>query len=180
LELDLECAERKVVLGSLFVINITPDIKAINCEVESCGDGAVHPALGVIPNNVNAGDGCYTECIGLSPYWLMPPDGADGVALNTALSWTAPTLFTSDHCVILIGTDPDCSDAQQIEVDCAMQIVYPHLLQPSTTYYWRVVFSSIVSQCYRQGGSAVHSFTTTGPLAVEKSTWGGVKAMYRE
>jgi hypothetical protein len=45
------------------------------------------------------------------------------------------------------------------------------LLQPGTTYYWRIAAGTHTSP--------VWSFTTDTPVGVEATTWGQVRSFYR-
>jgi hypothetical protein len=57
----------------------------------------------------------------------------------------------------------------------------PGPLEPYTTYYWRA--GNWCVGCYHGEGaiSDTWSFTTgAGPVPAEPSTWGRVKALYRE
>jgi hypothetical protein len=62
---------------------------------------------------------------------------------------------------------------------CALPL-NPGPLAPQTTYYWQAHHNCICGQVH-PAQSDVFSFTTgDGPLAVEATTWGRVKALYRQ
>jgi len=116
---------------------------------------------------------------------LQPADGAVGVSLNPALlwSWEEPTgcpegigltFFT-----VYMGTDPgNLTEAGWVESDTTLAV---GPLQSGTTYYWRVSVFDDFWNCPgdRTVYSAVQSFTTTGPVPVEQTTWGRIKSLYR-
>jgi hypothetical protein len=122
----------------------------------------------------------------LGAYRPNPPDGAVDVPINALLSWVGygNVVFMADNPF----ENPDGAD----RIVCATQPfpyydappcdfpVDPGLLQPYTTYYWQAIL--VCWGCYHGEGavSDVFSFTTGGPIAVEQSTWGRVKAMYRD
>jgi len=178
LEFDLGCAQGVIVLGTMPVIVSTPGrwTVAQDCEVKDC-DGTVQLSAPMF-SSAFAGT-CGLDCIGVAPYGLNPPDGATGVSPVATLSWAGPPSQANDFCYIRIGTAPDCSNMQLIAADCAAHSAALNL-QPATTYYWYADYTIDVPQCGRGGNSAVHSFTTAGPLPVATSTWGKVKAMYRD
>jgi hypothetical protein len=154
------------------------------CEAEYC-DGTLAPsmALPTIFTTTNFCIGCFQNCMGLPPYNLSPANGATGVPLNTPLSWEGPARDDRDtQCAIRIGKDPGCSDLQEIPASCDAQSVVLDFLEPSTTYYWRAGWSGTGGGCSSGDGglSRVYSFTTAGPLATEATSWGRVKAMYRD
>lgn len=176
IEFDIPCHQGTVTLGQIVVIGgSTPWGIGSNCEIKDCS-GTSRPAGKVDPFPLS----CNIPCISTAPYGLFPPNGANGVALNVALSWAGPALFSSVPAWINIGTSADCSGAQHIPVDATTRSVVLNFLQPATTYYWQASYDGSAPQCSYFGNSAVHSFTTAGPLAVEATTWGNVKAMYRE
>jgi hypothetical protein len=85
---------------------------------------------------------------------------------------------------VVIGTSPGLENALVIcntvgSGACAVPI-NPGPLAPNTTYYWQAQTDCLCGQVV-PGYSDVFSFTTgDAPLAVESSTWGRVKAMYRD
>ncbi|HEU4930073.1 MAG TPA: hypothetical protein VFU38_09610, partial [Candidatus Krumholzibacteria bacterium] len=184
--MDLGCTGGDLALGTLtyfFVANPGADISwtvGANSVVTDC-DG--NPQLSqVLPSQIN-GFACFQNCMGLAPYDLYPPDGAGAVALNVELTWEGGWGFQLYNCAVRIGTSPDCSDAQVITVPCdGANSIAPSFLQPLTTYYWQASWDYTADGCSSGdfGVSPVHSFTTEGPVSVQPSTWGRVKAMYRE
>ncbi|HET6462666.1 MAG TPA: hypothetical protein VFH33_02610, partial [Candidatus Krumholzibacteria bacterium] len=126
----------------------------------------------------------FQDCGGRAPYDLYPPHGATGVPVNASLSWQNgyPYYGQAGQCAVRIGTTPDCSDAQVVSFSCAGDpSVVLDFLQPSTTYYWQASYYYYADACYGHDGvSTIHSFTTAGPLATEATSWGRVKAMYRD
>jgi len=191
MEINLGChpAERTQ-LGSMQVL-ITGNVPCTtwkvdsNVEVKDCNGElqlAVAPFTRIGPCN----EFCLL-CHVQRPYDLFPPDGATDVPVNAVLSWQGEPRFfdprdTELHCWVEIGTDPDCANAQRVNADCGTRSVTLPLLQPSTTYYWRAEFFRALGQVCdgSETRSEIQSFTTAGPLAVEASSWGKVKAMYRE
>ena len=112
-----------------------------------------------------------------TPLLSSPEDGATGVPLDVHLSWQ-PSQHRScfnhsfaSHCVFL-GTDPD---PQQAACDPTpfWGAFNPGLLQPNTTYYWRIVANASVS-------SPVWSFTTGNTVAVGMKSWSAVKRLYMD
>jgi hypothetical protein len=107
-----------------------------------------------------------------------PVDGAVDVSLMTQLSWengyylcNAPLLVTdaAASASLYFGTS---TDPPFVGVITSPHKIGP--LQPSTKYYWRVH-----SEDWPYLGSPVWSFTTTNSVAVQSSTWGAIKALYR-
>lgn len=130
-------------------------------------------------------------CVGTSRFFLntgpgqdlsvprlsSPTNGATGVPLDAPLSWQPSELRSCfnhpfpAHCVFL-GTDPDppqsaCNPAP------GWGVFGPGLLQPNTTYYWRIVANASVS-------SPVWTFTTGNTVAVGKKSWSAVKRLYTD
>jgi len=164
---------------------------------QPCSEIRVGPA----PGNLNietvdcastltfaGGDAILANCgpCGVNPpYNLQPADGAGGISLSPTLSWSwaeptgciegiGITAFT-----IYMGTEPDnLTVAGWLDGEKTLSV---GPLQPGTTYYWQV---SVWDDYYNCPGeqtahSAVHSFTTTGPVPVEQTTWGRIKSLYR-
>ncbi len=106
----------------------------------------------------------------------FPPDGATDQPLFVTLDWesqpTAGTNLGVFFCNVEFGTVPD----PPIELwnIGPPQGVGP--LLPDTTYYWRV--TAIVTDYGSTTGPLWH-FRTGGLVAVHKSTWGAIKALYR-
>ena len=114
----------------------------------------------------------------IGPYRPNPPDGATVVPTNQLLSYVGRAN------TVVIGTTPDLHNAQVIcnsgqYASCVLPID-PGPLAPNTTYYWQAHDYCVCGQVI-DGHSDVFSFTTgDAPLALEPSTWGRVKAMYRD
>lgn len=121
----------------------------------------------------------------LAPYRPDPPTGAVNVPTNQLLSYvgeanyvalsTNPNMYIWDSTNVIL-----CNHIETGTTGPACQLpLSPGTLAPHTTYYWQAVEYCACGQVY-PGYSEVFSFTTgDGPLAVEPSTWGRVKAMYR-
>jgi hypothetical protein len=200
MEMQLGCSGGGlVVLGTLAVL-LEPGVTvpctqwkvADGCEAEDC-NGSLRPAMAATFTFITSQDPygcntCFQYCQGLPPYDLYPPAGATQVPLDVELSWGAPIFeypYPDLECGIWIGTDPACSGGQGFLIPCDAPAIVLDFLEPSTTYYWRgiwrVLFGSGCSSGSGDAGvSPVHSFTTAGPTAAEPSTWGRVKAMYRD
>jgi hypothetical protein len=103
-----------------------------------------------------------------------PADGATGVPLTTQLSWDDPyyicdaPLAANGTGWVYFGTTPNPPYSETITTT---HTVGP--LTPGTKYYWKVYND------YPSTTSPVWSFTTTASTAVEPSTWGAIKALYR-
>lgn len=195
LELDLgDCHAPQgfgVQLGSLTIL-ATPGPCTVwrvgnECSIEDC-EGRTRPGRALVnvvhgPAN-DCGQLCRNaECaLWLPAYDLLPPDGATGVQVDATLQWNG-TLFENsggNTCFVLISTDPTCGTGQSIEVDCSANSFAPDFLQPGNTYYWRVRRSHTFDECAGDRDTPIQSFTTEGPLATTTTTWGRVKAMYRD
>ena len=109
----------------------------------------------------------------------FPGDGATDTPLSLELSWdngyylcntpVAAQSAAADAAFLYFGTDPDPPQVGSIG--------NPHAvgpLEPATTYYWKVA-----SNEWPYLVSPIWSFTTTTNVAVETSTWGAIKALYR-
>ena len=110
-------------------------------------------------------------------YDLYPADGATNVERNVVFAWSGGGY---NPCYVDIFAEPTCTTGQSFEANCDVRTFAPALLLPNTTYYWRVRSPGDPNW---GGGSAtaVHSFTTGDiVLSTEQSTWGRVKAMYRD
>lgn len=120
----------------------------------------------------------------IGPYLPDPPDGATDVPLNAQLSFTgsANEIFMMvDGSPYSIWNYPVCSAFPYLGVPTCTNPFDPGMLQPNTTYYWRAADSCTYCQHGEAGYSDLWSFTTgAGPVATEQSTWGRVKALYRE
>lgn len=195
MEFDLGCTapQEEVILGyfSLFLtgsLSCTTWRVDDDCEVIDC-NGVARIAES---NNNTFGTNtecvyCFQQCKYFPPYNLDPPLGATNVALNAPLSfdWVFGPIVTDPRssvaASISIGTDMNCGNWQTLVVDRATRSIVLDFLQPGTTYYWTASWHDQYTACSPYGArSQVHSFTTEPVLAVEPTTWGRVKAMYRE
>lgn len=117
----------------------------------------------------------------IGPYKPNPPDGAVDVPLDPLLSFIGPANL------LYLGLDPQFDDN---DVACSIFVFPPDpclfpfdpgTLLPNTTYYW---LAMNVCQGCEHGDFAsgdVWSFTTgDGTLSTQQSTWGYVKALYRD
>lgn len=89
---------------------------------------------------------------------LTPADGATGISLTPTLDWTKSS--QAEFIVLYVDTNPGFATPLvanvQLKKNERAYDVPPGLLQPGTTYYWRVV-------TYNNAGasnSATWSFTT--------------------
>lgn len=106
----------------------------------------------------------------------VPAHGATSVPVTLAnVAWdidaphaACPPLGNLDLRELYFGTDPDPPLFPQPWLGIGP-------LEPSTTYYWRVV----IDNYGYTAESPVWSFTTENETAVERSTWGRVKALFR-
>lgn len=133
----------------------------------------------------------YTRlCVSTAPFYLntapgqtanparllQPEDGAQDVPRNPTLVWqSARNRDCFNHpfppqCIRL-GTDPNPT---QVACDngASWSAFHPELLQPFTTYYWRIETSSSVT-------SPTWSFTTGNTVAVNTPSWSVVKDLFR-
>ncbi|HEU4366386.1 MAG TPA: hypothetical protein VFT13_13085 [Candidatus Krumholzibacteria bacterium] len=187
------CLSEVVVLGTLTIFSSTgvggclPWKVDDRCEAEAC-NGELRPAVAPSFNISDPGvfcDDCFQRCQSLPPYDLNPPDGATEVLPGVAFSWSGPPGITDPalECYIRISTDPACGSGEIVVVPCDTRTISLEFLELGTTYHWqagwRYLFGSGCSSG-NFGESAIHSFTTSTVVAVEHSTWGRVKALYRE
>jgi hypothetical protein len=117
----------------------------------------------------------------IAPYLPSPADGATNVPTNTPLGFTgaANYLFMQADSPVGLGNSEICG-AAPAQTMCSNPFD-PGELAPGTTYYWRA--ANFCTYCPHGEGavSQIWSFTTgSGPVAVEQSTWGRVKALYRD
>ena len=160
------------------------DIMLTDCdgyEAKAAGNGA---------GWMNGGGTCglVGENNWIAGYRPSPVNGAPSVAVNSQLDWVGPAnvIWLANHPfdVPIAGHDHWNDDI----------VFYPTLpggpyappqpfdpgpLAPYTTYHWRIAYFYLFGY---EGGEAYSdewSFTTEGPVAVEASTWGAVKALYR-
>jgi hypothetical protein len=134
------------------------------------------------PIDVVAGSGWATAidtiCGLIPPSNQYPPDGATLVPRNVVLTWGDMVGQSScsgpDQYGVSFGTSPNPSGAWM-----GWDQFYdpPGTLRENTTYYWRVSgFRPSVGEI----SGPLLSFTTgPGTVPVKRSTWGGIKALYR-
>ena len=186
IEFDLgSCSTQEVVtLGYLTIFNLGSSADCLpwkiddGAQIEEC-DGSVGTGSSLAAWLTTAPGGCFEcpfqICPTVPPHNLFPPDGATQVSPDVALTW----LGRSNYCSVWINTDPACDSGQTYyPADCDAATFSPDFLQPSTTYYWRVRIWP--DACHGEGLTAIHSFTTEGPLATTPATWGRVKALYHD
>jgi len=171
--------------GSLQLIVVIPPGPSVTFSVA--------PATGHADIELTDCDGyalkTVNECYAfqeLAPYRPNPPDGATDVPTNQLLSYIGDAnhvaLSTNPNMDIWDPTNMILCNQQGTDTTpppCPLPL-NPGPLQPHTTYYWR---AAEVCNCGQvaPGYSELFSFTTgDGPLAVESTTWGRVKALYRE
>jgi len=158
-------------------IKVVPVTGATNIELTDC-DGV--PMVGGWSH-----DGVFCVYTGnyVAPYRPDPPNGAVNVPINTLLSYVGPAnLVNLATYPFLFIEDayPICTSQAGSQLPLCTLPIDPGLLQPNTTYYWRA-YNTCFGCTHGEGaGSELFSFTTGGPVAVEHSTWGHVKALYRE
>jgi hypothetical protein len=117
----------------------------------------------------------------LAPYFPDPPDGGVNMPTNLSLG------FKGDANHIWLATEPFDTPRDE-DIICATagggscaNPFDPGVLAPHTTYYWMAgnVCDPPSEDC-ADALSDVWSFTTgDGPVAVQSSTWGRIKALYR-
>ena len=125
------------------------------------------------------GDHCYDVTrISPPPRNPFPADGAIDAPLSMTVSWTLDLpvggcgLLGVQHGSLYLGTSvPPPLIAH--DFDESHFPVGP--LAPGTTYYWKVRVSNFGVPTE----SPLWSFRTLAPVAVERTTWGRVKALYR-
>jgi hypothetical protein len=118
----------------------------------------------------------------VGPYKPVPADGAVDVPLDQLLS------FTGSANLMYLGLDPQFDDYNDVACqyystppDPCLFPFDPGTLLPNTTYYWQAF--NVCGGCEHgeYGASDVWSFTTADvTVSTQQSTWGRVKAMYRE
>ncbi len=131
-------------------------------------------AVAVLPWTNN----CFNEESVSPPPWKpVPADGAVDVPLTTELSWSidppvgcgVPSGLRAN---VYFGTTPDppffVGDIEEMRA-----AVGP--LVPGTTYYWKAWVANYGVNVM----GPVWSFRTAGPVSTETTTWGRIKALYR-
>lgn len=114
----------------------------------------------------------------IGPYKPNPPDGAVDVPLDQLLSFTGGANF------MYLGLDPQFDDNDLVceypQSPCTFPFD-PGDLLPNTTYYWKALNVCTGCEHGEYAASDLWSFTT-GDITVstQSSTWGHVKALYRD
>lgn len=158
------------------------------CEIDDCtGATRVATATSQEATTLTFDCACCWQCCqSLPPYDLFQADGATEVPTNVQLSWTGtPEVFDPliHWCYVRISTDPACATGQTIYTDCELDTFSPDFLEPETTYYWSAGWNQVTGSGCSSGAwgeSPIFSFTTEGALPASQTTWGRVKALYRE
>ncbi len=129
---------------------------------------------------------CDTGFI-LGPYKPYPADGATDVPVNVLLSFTggANDVGLADHLIQwpTEGNIFHCGAPYPYPgyTPCTTLPLDPGPLLANTTYYWKAVYWCYGCSHGENGAGDVWSFTTGDtPLSASKTTWGQIKAMYRE
>jgi hypothetical protein len=193
---ELDCNSGLYVLGQVFTLVDDAEINAVRealaateWEFEACDNrGVFHPAQIILSSPGDESGDCFGSCLPIRPY-ALDPDGDTDWPLDSPLEFVVPigALVHGPHgsANVYVGRAPDCSDAELVDSSHNGK-AYP-VLQPNTTYYWRIetpVSGDVDPDrpCVLQGGvSRVYSFTTAdAPLKVEPTSWGKIKALYRE
>lgn len=118
-----------------------------------------------------------TLCQLIPPSNPYPADGAANVPRDVVLTWNE--MEGPDFCAdikwhsVTFGTTPDPTFNTGFFSDTFWDP--PGLLQENMTYYWRVTGMRAGSV-----SSPLWSFSTGAPVSVEQSTWGRIKALYRQ
>jgi hypothetical protein len=200
IEFDLgDCTTAGTVTLGYLVLFVTPGTVSAceswkiddGCEIEDCDGvtrtGFAQPYQVSMTGELFCSLCCWQCCPSLPQYNLFPPDGEMDVPLDVALSWEGtPGYLEPEYfhfCYVRISTDPACGTGQTIMTDCTVEVFSPDFLEPKTTYYWQVGWNAVTGSGCSSGAlgeSPIRSFTTAGPLPVSQTTWGRVKAMYRD
>lgn len=180
---DRQAVARLVVYsnyGPCCNFGLTPHPAAGCVELKDCG--AHTEAATWIPKISSQGyngEQCHGfESVSGPPRNPIPSNGAGGVSTSLDLSWVMDppiggscVLSWRSSSVFLGTTTTPPAIVGELEGTCH----HVDGLLPGTTYYWKV-------WCMNWGvivESPLWSFTTAGAVAVEQTTWGRVKALYR-
>jgi hypothetical protein len=152
-------------------------------QLVDCNDNVVVPAFTTRLNFVHQGWlGDCGESFAFPAQDPVPPDASSIDATTARLAWdqygwVGCVVWGFHTWEIYFGTTPDPPlVATRTGLDFYQQWYDVGPLQPETTYYWRIggVRDS------RPIESPVWSFTVTEPVATTPTTWGRVKALYRD
>ncbi len=157
---------------------------------------SVQPAAGRTEIELEDCDGFPMKGSGEWPWWCSmltvlgaykpnPPDGAVDVPLDVALSFVG---YRQGSTSVSVDEAPFNGPDEQHLYFCypyggfprCTFPVYPTGLLPNTTYYWMARNDGFCADgCV--GDSELWSFTTgAGTVPTRTSTWGAIKAMYRD
>jgi hypothetical protein len=167
------------------LVKVVPDPSAPSGKIEftRCDDELVYLNEGTIAGNIGSSSSCSAQPAN-PPSNPVPADGATIVNpdadLSALLHWPSIVLgcfqLYGDGVRVFFGTDPN-PPLYKSEATFPGFPLDVGTLQPGTTYYWRVTYLNSLGP---SGLSPTWRFTTAGPLATEPSTWGRVKALYRD
>jgi hypothetical protein len=144
-------------------------------EVTDCA-GTTFPVPGgasVINPELYCSD-CGPDMIRPYVYGPLPPDSAESVSLNPSLTWeTYNPQSASSSYEVYFGTT---ANPPKVEGYFGEDDYNPGELEPYMDYYWRVgVWWNASVQL-----GPVWKFTTLDPSPVKRSTWGAIKALYKQ
>jgi hypothetical protein len=165
-------------VGDCCYIELEPHPQSATGQIEGgdC-DGNVINIFSVRTAIAPAGSGfeCGRPTVPSNP---SPPDGATDQPLNVTLNWETEAPLGTEICPffnwLYLGTDPEPPLIDEFG------FYPPHEvgpLQAGTTYYWKIRAYNCAAELGATG--PVWQFTTADPVAVEISTWGKIKSLYR-
>ena len=178
------CTTAPVTLLTIYYVESVPadccswqvrPFEGLTVDFVDCDD-VVRPGASAVNGPSFTGE-CCVEFDVLAPYEPYPPDGATGVSTEVDLHWLLPDL----RCGEWIYFDDVPAPWQIVPTDNFdyFTTYEPGTLEPNTTYYWKVYMACSEYAEYAPSTSPLWSFTTGGgPVAVEATTWGRVKALY--
>lgn len=170
-------------------------VLTINCwmagQTKSCCPWRILPSPTAYPSNQIGVADCdlnyatayggmlLVQKSGVTADHPLPPDGATNQPLSVRLTWMEHycdcSMCPTSSSDIYFGTTTDpplvYSDegSQEGPYD-------PGLLQPYTTYYWKIRKRGLGDPWT----SPLWSFTTTSSIDVESTSWGAIKALYSD
>jgi len=166
------------------LVKVVPDPSAPSGKIEftRCDGELVYLNEGTIAGNIGSSSSCSAQPAN-PPSNPIPANGVIGVDLDADLTallhWPETVLgcfpLYGDGARLFFGTNPNPPLISDVG-----HTTFPYdvgHLQPATTYYWRVTYINTLGA---NGMSPTWSFTTTAPVATQPSTWGAIKALYRE
>jgi hypothetical protein len=120
----------------------------------------------------------------VAPYRPIPANGATDVSTATMLefvSGSAMTVGITSHPSFSPLEFRVCGGYPEEGLPPCTEPINPGMLQPFTTYRWQASVGCAFCMHGETVYSPVFTFTTgAGTVATKASTWGSVKAMYRE